>query len=143
MFVGSKLLHDVFLQVFDQFAKRIEDLSDAQTVDKNFTNVTAVVIQRGTQRPVFDREPVNATGIVILVANRYGISLDRELLIIETGNDIPHQFQPLFSQRAIMLLQLVDLLPVFFRYRTGSLHVLRRQFGALRLRCYVLHRRQR
>ena len=112
MFVGSKLWHDVFLQVFDQFAKRIEDLSDAQTVDRNFTNVTAVIIQRGTQRPVFDREPVNITRIVILVANRYGISFDREL--IETGNDIPHQFQPLFSQRAIMLLQLVDLLPVFF-----------------------------
>ena len=29
----------------DQFTKRIEDLSDTQTVDRHFTNVTAVVIQ--------------------------------------------------------------------------------------------------
>ena len=64
---------------------------------------------------------------MVLVANLYGIPLDGKLPVIETGDDFPHQFQHVFFQHTVMLAQFVKLQPVFFRYRTGNLHVFRRQ----------------
>ena len=99
-----------------------------QVLDRNPAQISALVIQLGIQLPVVHGKAIDATGLMVLVADWHGVIFNREFPVVETGDDFPHYLQQVFVQCAIMPFHFVKPLPVLFRYRAGKRQVFRGRF---------------